>query len=153
MLKPLSKWDLEERLATKAVFEGLVFDENDQPVGTGWIGSEPCYIVDDAGFMRHIPAEQVDRQVWQFMQSLIEGNEDMLTEKTAEMVGAEDIFSKAAIENQFKNLDAQFDQLAQVGLPEESRLYLGMMGFRIIISIHGEVLEVVQPGMVDDSGE
>jgi len=62
-------------------------------------------------------------------------------------------FSKAAIENQFKNLDAQFDQLAQVGLPEESRLYLGMMGFRIVISIHGEVLDVVQPGMVDDSGE
>jgi hypothetical protein len=38
-------------------------------------------------------------------------------------------------------------------MPEESRAYLGMMGFRIIISIHGEVLEVVQPGMVDDSGE
>ena len=60
-------------MATKAVFEGLVFDENDQPVQSGWIGSEPCYIVDDAGFMRHIPAEQVDRQVWQVMQSMIEG--------------------------------------------------------------------------------
>ena len=140
-------------MATKAVFEGLVFDENDQPVQSGWIGSEPCYIVDDAGFMRHIPAEQVDRQVWQVMQSMIEGNEDLLTEKTAEMVGASDIFSKAAIENQFKNMDAHFEQLAQVGLPEESRLYLGMMGFRIVISIHGEVLEVAQPGMVDDSDE
>ena len=140
-------------MSTKAVFEGLVFDENDQPVKAGWIGSEPCYIVNDAGFMRHIPADQVDRQVWQHMQSLIEGNEDLFTEKAAEMVGASDIFSKAAIGNQLKNLDAQFDQLAQVGLPEESRLYLGMMGFRIVISIHGEVLEVVQPGMVDDSGE
>lgn len=140
-------------MSTKAVFEGLVYDENDQPVETGWIGSEPCYIVNDAGFKRHIPAEQVDRQVWEHMQSMIEGKEDMLTEQAAEMIGADDIFSKAAIENQIKNLDAQFSHLVQVGLPEESRLYLGMMGFRIVISIHGDVLEVVQPGMVDDSGE
>lgn len=140
-------------MPTKAVFEGLVYDENDQPVETGWIGSEPCYIVNDAGFMRHISAEYVDRQVWEHMQAQIEGKEDFLSEQAAEMIGADDPFSRAAIENQLKNMDAQFSQLAQVGLPEESRLYLGMMGFRIVISIHGDVLEVVQPGMVDDSGE
>lgn len=140
-------------MPARAVFEGLVYDENGQPVETGWIGAEPCYIVDDDGFRRHISAEQVDRQVWEFMQAQIEGKEDMLTEQAAEMIGADDIFSKAAIESQLKNMDAQFDQLALVGLPEESRMYLGMMGFRIVISIHGDVLEVVQPGIVDDSGE
>jgi hypothetical protein len=77
----------------------------------------------------------------------------MISEKAAEMMGEGDIFTKAAIENQLKNLDSQFDQLEEVGIPEESRAYLGMMGFRIIISLHGEVLEVVQPGMVDDSGD
>jgi len=140
-------------LTAKAVFEGLVYDEYENPVAIGWIGSEPCYIVDDAGFMRHIPAEEVDRQVWEFMQSQIEGNEDMISEKTAEMLGQDDIFTMAAIQNQLKNLDEQFDQLKEVGIPEESRLYMGMIGFRIIISIHGEVLEVVQPGMVDNSGD
>ncbi len=59
----------------------------------------------------------------------------------------------AAIQNQFKNMDAQYEKLAEVGIPEESRVYLGMIGFKIIISIHGEVLEVVQPGMIDDPGE
>ena len=137
----------------KAVFEGLVFDEWDQPVATAWVGDEPCYIVDDNGFKRHIPAEEVDRQVWQFMSSQIEGNEGMISEKAAEMMGEVDIFTKAAIENQLKNIDGQFDQLAEIGIPEESRAYLGMMGFRIIISLHGEVLEVVQPGMVDESGD
>lgn len=137
----------------KAVFENLVYDEFDQPVETGWIGSEPCYIVDDQGFKRHIPAEDVDRQVWKIMQEQIEGNEDLLTEKAAEMLGQDDIFTMAAIQNQLKNLDAQFDQLAQMGIPEESRLYMGMIGFRIIISIHGEVLAVIQPGAIDDSGE
>lgn len=137
----------------KAVFEGLIFDKYDKPVQTGMIGSEPCYIVDDEGFMRHIPADEVDQQVWQVMQSHIEGNEDLLSEKAAEMLGQDDIFTLAAIQNQLKNMDSQLEQLAEIGLPEETRLYLGMMGFKIIISIHGEVLEVVQPGVVDDRGE
>lgn len=137
----------------QAVFNGLVYDEYDNPVQTGYIGSEPCYIVDDDGFMRHIPAEDIDRQVWQLMQGQIEGYEDVISEKAAEMLGQDDIFTKAAIQNQLKNLDSQFEQLAQQGIPEESRLYLGMVGFRIIISIHGEVLDVIQPGIVDDSGE
>jgi len=144
---------MEANLPRKAVFEGLVFDEDDQPVQTGWIGSEPCYIVDDAGFLRHIPAEEVDRQVWQFMQDQIEGHEDLISEQAAEMLGQSDIFTMAAIQSQLKNMDAQFDQLAQAGIPEESRLYLGMIGFRIIISLRGEVLEVIQPGRVDDSGD
>ena len=137
----------------KAIFDGLVYDEYGHPVKTGFIGDEPCYIVDDDGFMRHIPAEEVDRQVWQHMQAQIEGNEDLLSEKAAEMLGQEDIFTMAAIQNQLKNLDGQFDQLASIGIPEESRIYMGMIGFRIIISIHGEVLEISQPGVADDSGE
>lgn len=137
----------------KAVFEGLVFDERGQPVQSGWIGDEPVYIVNDAGFKRHIPAEEVDRQVWAFMQEQIEGNEDLISEQTAKMIGEVDIFTKAAIENQLKNMDAQFDQLAQAGIPEESRLYMGMVGFRITISIHGEVVDITQPGIIDDSGE
>ena len=140
-------------MPNKAVFEGLVFDENGNPVETGWVGSEPCYIVDDAGFRRHIPAEDVDRQVWVYFQQQIEGHEDLLSEKAAEMLGQDDIFTMAAIQTQFKDLDGQYEKLAEVGIPEESRVYLGMIGFRIIISIHGDVLEVVQPGIVDDSGD
>lgn len=140
-------------MAVKAIFEGLVYDEYDHPVQTGWIGSEPCYIVDDAGFLRHIPAEDVDRQVWEYMQSQIEGKEDLLSEQAAEMLGQDDIFTMAAIQNQLKNMDAQFEQIQGMGIPEETRLYMGMIGFRIIISIHGEVLEIIQPGMIDPSDE
>jgi hypothetical protein len=143
---------LEDCLPNKAIFTGLVYDEYDNPVQSGWIGDEPCYIVDDQGFKRHIPAEEVDRQVWRIMQEQIEGNEDLLSEKAAEMLGQDDIFTMAAIQNQFKNLDSQFDQLAQVGIPEETRMYLGMMGFKIVISIHGEVLDIIQPGIIEDNG-
>ncbi len=138
-------------MPNKAIFTGLIYDEYDNPVQSGWIGDEPCYIVDDQGFKRHIPAEEVDRQVWRIMQEQIEGHEDLLSEKAAEMLGQDDIFTMAAIQNQFKNLDSQFDQLAQVGIPEETRMYLGMMGFKIIISIHGDVLDIIQPGIIEDN--
>ncbi|MCK7483275.1 MAG: hypothetical protein M0C28_44180 [Candidatus Moduliflexus flocculans] len=37
-----------------------------------------------------------------------------------------------------KNIDKQFDQLMQAGIPEDMRAYLGMMGFKVIINMHGE---------------
>jgi hypothetical protein len=137
----------------QAVFAGLVFDEFDQPAEVAYIGQEPCYVVDDAGFRRHIPAEQVDRQVLKSMMDMVAGHEDMVSEQTAKMLGQEDPFSIAMIQAQLKNIDQQFDNLMQTGLPEELRAYLGMMGFRIRINIHGEVLDVAQPGIVSDDDE
>ena len=128
------------------LFQGLIFDENDQPVDVTLVGVEPCYVVNDAGFHRHIPSEPVDRQVLRVMGKMIEGHEDELANQTAKMLGQDDIFSKALIENQLKNLDQQFEAVLKSGIPEEGRAYMGMMGFRIRINIHGEVLEVTQPG-------
>ncbi len=129
------------------LFAGLVVDENDQPVGTAYVGDEPCYVVNDAGFLRHIPSEQVDRQVLQAMLDMIEGNEGLISEQAAKMLGQEDIFTKAMIENQLKNMDKQLDALLNTGIPEEGRAYMGMLGFRIRINMHGEVIEINQPGI------
>ena len=141
-------------MARQALFAGLVFDENDNPVDTTFVGDEPFYVVDDAGFLRHIPSEQVDRQVLEAMRELIDGHEDALSEQTAKMLGQEDIFTRAMIESQLKNIDKQFDALFEAGIPEEGRAYMGMMGFRITIDIHGDVVNVDQPGMIspDDEG-
>ncbi|HEY56966.1 MAG TPA: hypothetical protein G4O04_00165 [Anaerolineae bacterium] len=133
-------------MASEPLFAGLVVDEYDRPVGVGQVGGEPCYIVDDNGFRLHIASEQVDRQVLQHMRRLIEGHEDILAQQAAQMLGADDPFSLAAIQQQFQNLDQQFEQLLQIGLPEEVRAYLGMVGFRVRINIHGEVLEINLPG-------
>jgi hypothetical protein len=135
------------------LFSGLVLDESGNPAGSTLVGDEPMYVVDDAGFRRHIPSEQVDRQVLDQLAAMMKGSEDFLSEQTAKMLGQEDVFSKAAIQQQLKNIDKQFDQLLQVGLPEDMRAYLGMMGFRIIINIHGEVLRVEQPGAITNEGD
>jgi hypothetical protein len=135
------------------LFKGLIFDENDQPVEVIEVGDEPCYVVDDAGFRRHIPSEQVDRQVLMLMGNMVEGHEDELAKQTAKMLGQDDIFSKAFIENQLKNLDQQFEAVLKTGIPEEGRAYMGMMGFRVKINVHGEVLEVNQPGTIAPEDE
>ena len=49
---------------TQPLFEGLVYDEDGNPVEVRRVGNEPCYVVYDAwGMAYHIPTAQVDRQV------------------------------------------------------------------------------------------
>ena len=135
------------------LFAGLVIDEFGNVAESAFIGDEPCYVVDDAGFRRHIPAEQVDRQVLGQIAKSMKGSEEYLSEQTAKMLGQEDIFSKAMIEQQLKNIDKQLDQLMQVGIPEDMRAYLGMTGFKIVINMHGEVIRLEQPGIASDDGD
>ncbi len=141
-------------MSSQPLFAGLVADELGNPVETAFIGSEPCYVVNDDGFRRHIPAGQVDRAVLSQMAEMMKGSEDLLSEQTAKMLGQDDPFSKAIIEQQLKNIDKQFETLMQTGIPEDMRAYLGMMGFKVIVNYHGEVLRVEQPGAAGgDEGE
>jgi hypothetical protein len=137
----------------QALFAGLVIDEFDQPVDVAYVGDDPCYVVDDAGFRRHIPSEQVDRQVLDLMANTMKGQEGPLAEQAAKMLGQDDIFSRAMIENQLKNMEEQLELVIQNGIPEEGRAYMGMMGFHVRINVHGEVLEVEQPGMIAPDDE
>ncbi len=140
-------------MAQHSLFAGLVVDEYDQAVDVALVGGESFYVVDDAGFLRHIESEHVDRQVLDHLQEMVKGHEDLISEGTMKMIGQEDIFTKAAIETSLQNMDAQFDALLQSGLPEDMRTYLGMMGFRVVINVHGDILRVEQPGAGIEPGE
>lgn len=136
-----------------ALFAGLVFDEFDRPAEVAYVGDEPCYVIDDAGFRRHIPSEGVDRQVLNQIAGQMKGSEGLLSEQTAKMLGSDDPFSRAMIENQLKNIERQFEMLFDMGIPEEMRAYLGMSGFKVIINVHGEVQRFEQPSATSDEGE
>jgi hypothetical protein len=140
-------------MTRKAIFENLVFDEFENPVLVHYVGEEPCYVVDDSGFQRHIPAEQVDRQVFQAMEDQVKGHEEIISEQTAKMLGQEDLFTRAIIQNQLNNISQQYESMSESGIPAEGRTYLGMVGFKIIINRHGEVLEVHQPGAAQGDDE
>jgi len=132
------------------LFSGLVVDENGRPADSALVGDEPCYVVDDHGFRRHIPSEGIDRQVLARMQELVKGSEGLISAQTAKMLGQDDIFSKAMLEQQLKHMEKQFDQLLEAGIPESGRQFLGMMGFRIVINHHGDVVRVEQPSAPTD---
>ncbi len=135
-------------MSSQALFAGLVVDEYDKPVEVTMVGDEACYVVNDQGFRRHISAEEVDRQVLGLIRDQMKGSEDTIAEQAAKMLGQEDIFSKAIIQNQIKNIDQQFEQLMKTGIPESGRAYMGMMGFRVVVNVHGEVVRVDQPGAI-----
>jgi hypothetical protein len=140
-------------MSSQPLFAGLVIDESGNPAGTSFIGAEPCYVIDDAGFKHHIPSGQIDRAVLSHMAEMMRGSEDLLSEQAAKMLGQDDPFSKAIIEQQLKNIDKQFETIMQTGIPEDMRAYLGMMGFKVIVNYHGEVVRVEQPGSAGGSGD
>jgi hypothetical protein len=140
-------------MAAQPLFKGLVVDENDDVVDTGFIGNEPCYVINDSGFRRHIPSSDVDRQVLTSMIEMIKGNEELFSEQTAKMLNSDDIFTRAIIQNQLKQIDQQIEKVLETGIPEEGRAYMGMMGFRIIINRHGEIVRIDQPGRMTGEDE
>ncbi len=137
-------------MSTHALFAGLIFDEDDNQVENVYIGQDSCYVVNDHGFKRHILSETIDRQVLDQMQEMIEGKEDFLSQQAAKMLGQDDIFTYAMIANQLKNMGDQFDKLLETGIPSETRSYMGLMGFKITVNVHGDVISVNQPGSISD---
>ena len=137
-------------MAKQALFSGLVADEAGDPVEVAYVGGESFYVVDDDGFKRHIETEAVDRQVLEQFGEYIRGNEDLISEGTMKAIGQDDIFTKAIIDSSLKDLDKQFDQLLQSGLPDDLRAWMGMTGFRVRIDMHGNVVEIKQPGAPDE---
>ena len=140
-------------MTNRPLFTGLISDENDVSVGVAYIGSEPCYVVDDSGFKRHIPSIDVDRQVLKLMMGQVHGNESLIADQTAKMLGQDDIFTRAMIQNQLAHIDEQIENLLQTGIPEGGLAYMGMMGFKVIINIHGDVVRVEQPAASGEEGE
>ena len=135
-------------MANKALFQDLIFDELGNRVETAVVGHEMFYVIDDAGFKRHIDADQVDRQVLSIFLQQLEENKETAVEQALRMMGKDDLFTKAAIDAQLNNID--MDQIIAQGIPAQARDMMGMMGFRITINFHGEVVDIVQPTAPDD---
>lgn len=127
-------------MARAAVFSGLVVDEADNAVDVVYLGGHAYYVIDDAGFERHIPSDVVDRQVLEVLKEQVYSQRDLVVESMLDFLQQDDLFTKAAIESSVDQMDENIEQLLQTGLPEEARSWLGLMGFRVIIDVHGAVV-------------
>ena len=107
--------------------------------------------MNDDDFRRHIDAAQVDRAVLRFLREQVEENREIAVQSMLEMMGQDDVFTKAAVESSINRME---DNVGQP-IPEDARQWLGMLGFRIVIDFHGNVIEVQLPagGIEGDEGE
>jgi hypothetical protein len=113
------------------------------------VGDVPNYVVEDAGFRRHVESEAVDRQVIEMLREQFMAHRDIATEAMLQMLGKDDLFTKAMIDASIKNMDQVLDQ----GLPDGARAWLGMLGFRVIIDTHGQVVRLDMPEQYDTFDE
>lgn len=149
-VRAVRREETEGRVAAQALFSGLVSDESGMPVDVAYVGGEAFYVVDDDGFKRHVPSENVDRQVLESMRDMIQGHEEMISEGTMKMLGQEDVFTKAMIDRSLDRIDEHIDALLQTGIPPEAQAWLGMVGFRVTIDVHGDVVKIDQPSEPED---
>ena len=130
-------------MAQQAMFEGLVYDEDDNLATTAVIGAEAQYVIDDDGFRRHIDADGIDRQVLAFFLNQLQQNKELAVEQALKMLGSDDLLTKAAVDASLRNIN--MEQIMAQGVPAQARDMLGMLGFRVVVNVHGEVVRLEQP--------
>lgn len=136
-------------MPNEAMFTGLIFDEAGNPAILKYVGDKPCYVIDDDGFLRHIDAQEVDRQVIRFMQGQVEDNKDMAVSTMLDMMGKDDIFTKAAVESSINNMEESVGN----PIPDQAKQWLGMLGFKIVIDHEGNVIDMEMPAGSIDEGD
>jgi hypothetical protein len=127
--------------AHRAVFSGLISNEDGEPVDVTYLGDEAFYVIPDGEFRRHVEAAQVDDTVLTQLREQMDGMQDVIVDGVLKFLGKEDLFTKASIDTALKNFERAFRQAD----PTQWKPWLGMMGFRVIVNVHGEVVRIESP--------
>ena len=81
------------------------------------------------------------RQVINWLQDQVSANQDLVSTNIMSLLGKDDLFTKAMIDSSIHRMG----EMMQQGLPDDARMMLGMMGFKIIVNVHGEVVDLQMP--------
>ncbi|HET91422.1 MAG TPA: hypothetical protein ENN99_11910 [Chloroflexi bacterium] len=129
---------------SQALFADLVFNEEGEGAKVVYIGGEAHYAVPDGDFLRHVEASYVDRQIVEQIQERTVAMSDLVIEGIIQMLGQEDLFTRASIEHAIRNMD----RILEPGVVDvdEFRTALWMTGFRVTVNVHGEVVHLEMPG-------
>lgn len=132
---------------TQALFGGLISNEAGEPVEVTTIGGEAFYVIPDGDFRRHVEAAQVDDAVLAQIKEQIEGSQDLIIEGVLDFIGKDDLFTKASVDLALENFEEGFRSAD----PEQWKPWLGALGLRVIVNVHGEVIQVEYPAQeIDD---
>jgi hypothetical protein len=123
------------------VFSGLIQNESGQDVEVTYLGEDAFYVIPDGDFLRHVEASQVDDEVLRLLREQMEGMQDQVVDGVLQFLGKEDLFTKTSIDMALKH----FDQAFRTADPNQWKPWLGMMGFRVIVNVHGQVVHIESP--------
>ena len=84
----------------------------------------------------------IDRQVVALIREQILSQRELVTTGILEMMGQDDLFTKAMVDASIEQLD---DRLFEQGIPEEARAWLGMLGFKVVVNHHGDIVQLDMP--------
>jgi hypothetical protein len=129
----------------RALFADLVFNDEGQVAEVVLVGAIPHYAVPDGDFLRHVDAEQVDRQVVRVLQKRFSEMSDAVADSAVQLLGHEGLFTRASIKHAIEHMD----QLLEPGAVDldDFRTALWMSKFRVVVDRHGDVIEVELPGL------
>ncbi len=131
----------KERARRKALFPGLVYNREGEPAKAAHVGGVAQYAIPDHGFWRHVAAWDVDKVVIAELKERLGAMEDELVTAMLQMLDTNDLFTKAAMEASIRHLEESMRQ----GDPQEWVPSLRMLGFRIVVDVHGNVVDIVYP--------
>lgn len=126
-----------------AFFEGLVETEDGVPVGVTYVGGVAFYVIDDQGFRRHVEARDIDRVVLAQFLAQLQQHPDEAARAMLQLMGQDDLFTKAMVDATLRNIN--LEQILDQRMPGEARQWLGMLGFRIVVDLRGQVVRVDMP--------
>ena len=125
----------------QALFGGLISNEADEPVEVTIVGGEAFYVIPDEGFRRHVEAMTVDNAVLAQIKEQIDGAQDLIIEGVLDFIGQDDLFTKASVDLALQNFEEGFRSAD----PEQWKPWLGALGLKVIVNIHGEVIQIDYP--------
>jgi hypothetical protein len=132
-------------------FEDLVVTEEGAPVSVAYVGATAYYVINDQGFRRHVEARPIDRAVLLQFTEQLTAHRDEASAAMLRMMGQDDLFAKAAVDSALQNLNVE--QVLDQTLPGDARQWLGMLGLRVVINRHGELVRVEMPAAAEGYDE
>ncbi len=131
----------EREPSATARFPGLVYNQQGEPASVVRVGDADHYAIPAGDFWRHVEAPVVDEAVIEDLIQRIGPMREEMVHGMLTLMGKDDLFTKAALEASVRNLG----QLIREGDPQEWVPWLKMAGFRIIVDVHGKVIEINYP--------
>ena len=132
---------MNEEKRAQALFGGLISNEFGEPVEVTVIGGEAFYVIPDEGFLRHVEAVTVDDAVLSQIKEQIDGSQDLIIQGVLDYIGQDDLFTKASVDLALRNFEEGFRSAD----PEQWKPWLGALGLKVIVNVHGEVVRIEYP--------